>query len=343
MAAADGNAALIDRITAHAIDLTRFEVGAQRKVLAILATLEREAVARLSSGPLTSFQDQRTRQLLADIKATVEQHYSRAQQVMADKLFGLSEIETAFIGRAIKAIAPAFDISSILSAGALQSASSESLIQGAPSASWWRRQAGDTSIRFTAAVRQGIAGGEASGKIVSRIRDAMAISRRNAESLVRTSVQTVANETRVASYAALDGVVGVQQLSTLDSRTSDICLGYAGKKWKKTSSGSYKPDGHSLPWNGGPPRHWGCRSTTVPLLDIDEEIEPGTQSSDQGPVSAGLSMDAFLRGKPAAYVDDLLGKGRAQLFLDKKITLTDLLDQRGRPLSLAQLRERANT
>jgi hypothetical protein len=36
----------------------------------------------------------------------------------------------------------------------------------------------------------------------------------------------------------------------------------------------------------------------------------------------------------------MLGKGRAELWRDGKITLQQLLDQRGNPLTLQQLRQR---
>ena len=39
-------------------------------------------------------------------------------------------------------------------------------------------------------------------------------------------------------------------------------------------------------------------------------------------------------------MDHMLGKGKAQLWREGKITLTDLVDQYGRPLTLKELRER---
>ncbi len=47
----------------------------------------------------------------------------------------------------------------------------------------------------------------------------------------------------------------------------------------------------------------------------------------------------WLKSKPKEYVDDLLGKGRSDLFLSGKITLPQLLDQSGRPLRLDELRK----
>ena len=57
-----------------------------------------------------------------------------------------------------------------------------------------------------------------------------------------------------------------------------------------------------------------------------------------GQVAADLTFADFLKGKPASFADEMLGKGRAELWRDGKITLSKLLDQKGNPLTLAELR-----
>ena len=124
---------------------------------------------------------------------------------------------------------------------------------------------------------------------------------------------------------------------------SDICISYSGMSWDLDGN----PIGNSLPFNGGPPRHWGCRSVLIPLLKSfrelgvnRDEIPPSTRSSLDGQVAEDLSFNDFLKGKSKTFQNDLLGEGKAQLWRDGKISLTDLLDQKGRPLTLEQLKER---
>lgn len=95
-----------------------------------------------------------------------------------------------------------------------------------------------------------------------------------------------------------------------------------------------------------------CRSVEIPItktfkeLGIDlPEFDPSstTRSATTGPVAADMSFAAFLQRqekKGPAFVDDLLGPGRAQLWREKKITLRDLVDGQGRELSLKELRKR---
>ena len=59
-----------------------------------------------------------------------------------------------------------------------------------------------------------------------------------------------------------------------------------------------------------------------------------------GQVAADLTFGDWLKGKPVEFADEMLGKGRAQLWRDGKITLQDLLNAQGQPLTLKQLRER---
>ena len=90
-----------------------------------------------------------------------------------------------------------------------------------------------------------------------------------------------------------------------------------------------------------------CRSTSVPIvkswrdigIDLDEAPE-GTRSSMDGQVPADVTYEQWLKDKPEEFQNDVLGVGKAKLWREGKIGFTDLLDQRGNPLSLKQLRER---
>ncbi|MGU1581195.1 hypothetical protein ACSEP4_02095, partial [Pseudomonas aeruginosa] len=150
---------------------------------------------------------------------------------------------------------------------------------------------------------------------------------------------------RMEVYKANSGengpVKGYRQLSTLDSHTTEICMVYDQKTWDL----QFRPVGHSLPYKQGCPRHWGCRSATLPWLKtmrelgIDVDEVKSTRASMDGQVPASLNFETWLKGKSKAFQDEKLGPGRADLWRRGVITLSDLLDQRGNPLSLAQLRE----
>lgn len=154
-----------------------------------------------------------------------------------------------------------------------------------------------------------------------------------------------ANAARLAVFRKNSDVVsGVRQISTLDSHTTLICIAYSDACWDLEG----KPiRGTVLPFLGGPPRHWGCRSVLAPITKTFAELglniaEPKatTRASDEGQISATTTFDQFLKRKPQGYVDEMLGVGRAQLWRDGRVRCRDLLDEQGRILSLKELEAR---
>ena len=332
---------IADDLTARSIDLLRLSAGEIAVVLDLLQVMQKELTAKLAAETLTEFGKAATKALLKETKEVIIRYYSQAQLSFEATLTGLGAAEAQFAARTLTAT---FGVQ--LGAGLptetyLATLVKNTLIQGAPSAAWWERQAGDTAFRFANEVRQGLAQGETNAQIISRVREeVLQTSRRNAAALVQTSVQTVANEARMATFEENGDVVkGYVWLSTLDGRTSTICIARSGLRWNKDGT----PVGHSVPFRR-PPAHWNCRSVLTPWtktfrelgIDIDEP-EPTTRASMDGPVSASTTFEQFLDRKGAAFQDDLLGPGRAQLYRSGKITLQDLLDQNGRPLTLEQL------
>lgn len=359
--------ALADSILDRQITLFRFAAGERAAILRILKQMEEELVELLfySGKPLTEIGRADKARLLKQAQAAIEQFYGEAQGAMAASLVEVGRLEAAATVAGLEMALQGAIVPSLPTATVLKRIVDTTLIQGAPSADWWKRQAGDVAFRFQTAVAQGLAQAETNAQIISRVRGTgqgfsmvegkriynytggvMQVSRANAAALVQTSVAAVANRARMDTFMANQDVIkGVRQLSTLDSHTTPICVAYSGASW---SLPDYRPtDGTKLPFNGGTPRHFNCRSICTPItrtfkeLGLDLPEFPGTtRSASGGPVAADTTFEAFLTRKGPAYADELLGPGRAQLWRDKKITLQQLLDQNGRPLTLKELRKR---
>jgi len=175
----------------------------------------------------------------------------------------------------------------------------------------------------------------------------MAGPRAAVRALVQTSVQTAANNARLAVFKRnADVLEGVQQISTLDTHTTEICIAYDHMSWDLDGN---PINGTTLPFNGGPPRHWNCRSVLIPLTkswedlgaeDMKDQMPEGTRASMDGQVSEKLTYEDWLRGKSESEQDKVLGAGKAALWRAGKINATQLLDQSGRPLTLEQLQQR---
>lgn len=75
------------------------------------------------------------------------------------------------------------------------------------------------------------------------------------------------------------------------------------------------------------------------LLRKLDELPEATRASMGGPVSGVLKYDEWLRLQPVDVQKDILGPSKWKLWNDNKLSMSDLLDQSGRPLSLDKLKE----
>lgn len=345
---------LADTIIARQIDLFRFEAGERRRILAILKRMEDDLIDVLLHAKLTETSRRDKAALLKQAQDVIESYYGEASDEIGRNLAGMGKVEAqataAGIGAAFQgAISPQLPTEQFF-----RSMIGETLIQGAPSASWWERQAGDVAFRFANEIRQGLAQAETNDQIIRRIRGGrgvpgvMGIARNNAAALVQTSVQTISNAARYETFQRNDDIIkGLEQLSTFDSHTTPICVAYSGAQWtldKKPIAPTTLPFNNPGGAPTGTPRHWGCRSLLRPILktyrelglDIDEPART-TRAAAGGPIKADTSFKEFIDRKGRAFTDDLLGLGKAELYREGKITLQQLVDQTGRQLTLEQL------
>jgi hypothetical protein len=315
----------LEKIITHQIDIFRLASSEQDAAVKLLRAMRRDLAATLETHNLTAFSKSRVKALLKQVNEIIANYYSLIHEHADETLAGL----VYHVGERTSVILSL----PLLSETVLKSIINDSTVMGAPSVDWWMAQAASTAFNYAAQVRQGIAQAETTSQILSRVRPILDVSERNARSLVHTSIQSVMNQTRLAVFDNnTDVLQSVRQLSTLDGHTSDICIAYSNAKWTLPD---HKPINGAPAFNGGPPRHFNCRSVLVP---VSNQIDiPGQRVSELGLVDRNITFDEFLSKKTTEQQNEMLGVGRAQLWRDGKITLRDLLDQKGRPLTLEQL------
>jgi len=357
---ADGaNDRIADSFTENSLDLQRVDAAQRRAIRAILRDLERELAAQLTredpAGAVrTATKQRRLERLLEQVQDTIRASYRDAETTLAGELRELADFEAGFAARAINA-GVGFQLATVeLTRNQVASLAQGVLVQGAPVSEWWSRQAGDTLARFTDQMRRGIAQGETNAQLVRRIRGGtqggeavagfMDISRRNAESLVRSATQAVAQRARDETFQQNSDIIkAIIWLATLDTRTT---VGCAARDNLLYTVEDKQPIDHDLPWDGGPGnRHWGCRSTSAPVLktwremgfDADE-LPPSTRASMDGQVPEDTRFEAWLERQRPSRQDAVLGPGRAELWREGGLSFRDLIDGNGRELSVAELR-----
>lgn len=323
------------------LDLERVSASTRGDVIRLLKELERELVAKVASG-VTDWQKARISKLLSETKAAIQDTYDKAAGIALDTTTTVAQVSATATAQSLT-LSTGGQIAGVLpTASYLETVAGNSIIQGAVQSDWWNRQSMDTAWRFNSAVRQGLVGGETTPQIVRRVRDVMDVSKRNAEALVRTSVQTVASQAREKTFQQNDDVIaGKEWVAALDARVCIECAAMDGKRWTVDD----KPIGHSVPYRT-PPIHFNDRCAMVPVLKsfkelgIDiEELPPSTRASVEGQVSDKTFGD-WLKRQPVDKIEEVLGKGRADLFKRGVISFNDLVDGRGSPLTLEQIKKK---
>lgn len=206
----------------------------------------------------------------------------------------------------------------------------------------WVKDFTDNEVtRIDNAVRKGWTEGSTNTQIIQSIvgtksnnyRDGvLATTRRNAATVVNTSVQHVASAARMDTWVEnSDLVKGYEWLSTLDSKTSKQCRSLDGQVFK-------------IGKGPVPPIHPNCRSTTTPVLDDEYSFldQDSTRASVNGPVSADTTYYGWLGTQSAKTQNEVLGVERAKLFRDGGLSSEEFaklqLNKNFQPLTLEQMR-----
>jgi SPP1 gp7 family putative phage head morphogenesis protein len=220
----------------------------------------------------------------------------------------------------------------------------------------FRGIATDQAERFSQVVRNGLLTGETTPAIAKRLvgqlqfgeqartarqlvaagGELTAVADNQIMSLVRTSINQVANSASMAVYEANQDISKkYRYIATLDSRTSSICRAL---------------DNREFEYGKGPipPSHFSCRSTIVAVIDPDI-LPPSTiakRASADGPVPINTSYGQWLKDQPLKTQQDVLGASKVPYFnrlADKygaKDAMAKLVRDDGSELTLEQLRKR---
>lgn len=333
---------LAAKLTDHQIALLRVAEGTNARIRALLVELEKDIANMLAQSQLSEGNERRLLKVMTDARAYMEAAYQQAAVLNDSVLVGLIPTEFAINAKIINRTLGIDYLSTVMPTQWVESLVKSFLVQGTPVADWWDRQEVDFAFKLQQELRLGLVSGETNAQLISRFRDLVPMRKRDAEAVVRTTVQTVSTNTKLDLYKRnSDLIKGTQQISTLDLRTTDICIAYDHQTWDLDGN---PINGSTLPFNGGPPRHWNCRSVLIPLLvsyddvGLKMEIPRGTRASMDGQVASDMTFEDWFASRGKAEQDRILGKGKADLWRRSKITMRDLLDQRGNPLSLEELR-----
>lgn len=155
---------------------------------------------------------------------------------------------------------------------------------------------------------------------------ALALTRQNMAAVTEASLQHGVNVGADAFWTQNATVFGVvlRWTTMLDSGVCPTCA--ARDDHYTTSNGREIPPGLKAlrPRGARPPAHLRCRCAMVAYLP--------------GEIPESETYPKWLAGQPAEVQDEVLGKKKGALYRSGKVKITGFVDERGRELTLAELR-----
>ena len=367
---------LEDGIYSHAVDLNRFEENMKRRSIGFLCEMADDINKLLSETTIRTDDSARLNELKRQIENIISESVSSAKADMRSQLIDFAPLEEKKTVDIMNDAVQVKVLTTGMTPAQLRAIVDDTLIRGAVASDWWDRLEDNTKNRIVKGIQLGFSEGESIEDMKDRLLGKrtgqfeqyvvgdktrrryerkggwISMSDREAESLIRTAVHNVSSKVRDDTYIAnLDVINAVESVATLDSRTTTLCASYDGLRW--TADGHKPIGGHGKAYLPTP-RHWGCRSTHVPVIsELDKldqlakqkglKIPPAIRASVSGPQKATQSMDSWLKKQSASRQDRIVGgKAKGELFRKGKLKLKDFTNRRGDPLTLEELKRKGS-
>lgn len=332
----------LDAVTLHQIYVGRYSTSVANRLIAILNRADKSLIAQIEEvirDAPESFKATRLDQLLKSVNNLLKSIYGEVGNEFQASLRQFAKNESHFNLALMDGVVKRAQVTARLasvSPNTVYAAAMARPFQGVLLKEALTGIEAGIAKKIRETIRMGIVEGRTNAQMVRSIMGSKANgyadglldwSRRSVDSLVRTAVNHTSNVARQESYGANSDILrGWMFVATLDSRVTLTCASLNGKIF---------PIGEGPQ----PPRHWGCRSTSIPMLKGQDKLF-GQRASKDGPVDANLSFSDWLRNQPKGVQDDILGPTRAELFRTKKLQVDRFTDSRGNVLTLDDLKRK---
>lgn len=192
----------------------------------------------------------------------------------------------------------------------------------------------DMKEKMEGIIRRGYASGQTTRDIVNQIKGTRSTSgylsdkaARDIETIVRTGTNRLANAARQMVFDSNEDIIeGDVWVATLDDRVCPECLSFDGEITEEV-----------------PPLHPNCRCVKIARLKPQYQIDfkDATRASQDGPISAKITGNDWLKTQSKDMQNIILGKERADIFrrAPDKFSLDTFRDKYGNLITLDRLRE----
>lgn len=303
---------LMDDRIARRIYLDRYSDGQARAVWKFIQALRKDVLEQITSAMADGriLSQRRHEQLLKRIDSMAADVYKRVQGTLSGGFDELAKEHAKWTANGLQRAGAEFSIQSLTSTQALGVVRARPL-QGR----FLKDLVSDLGVnqrrRVSQALRISYAEGESMTASVRRMRGVFAKSGPGLRAFVRTANAHITSVVDSGTYEMnADLVSRYEWLAIIDSRTTLICMGRDGNVYE-VGKGPL------------PPAHFGCRSTTMPILEGMGRIQRETYGD-------------WIKRQSSDRQNEILGPGRARL-LREGLDVSQFTDRTGRTITLAQL------
>jgi len=360
------NEQLLDAALRHAHWFERLKAGEANQVLAflndqVIPDLQDRIAGRIQRAADAGFDTgAATRARLEALHVAITAVIIEASRALRDRLIENiieigryeAEFEAAALQRAVpQPVIAALEVSFDLpSAAQMRDIVRATPFQGDTLKGWTEKLGADAVGRIEREIKIGLVNGESASEITRRVfgsraasfeDGAVALLRRDADALTRTAIASIQHAGRDAFQAANPDVYTSTEywFATLDAITCTQCQPLDGKT----------DPPQRLP---AAPLHPRCRClkrrqirpwdelglTPDDFDDLDSGGAARLRTSLSGPVSAKIDYGEWISNQSARVQDRALGPKRAALLRSGEVEYREFFDDRGRLLTLAELR-----
>lgn len=367
-------AGLFDDIVSHQIGIERAKAGEVKRIRKLLSSLDSRILAIIDKLP-ENYTRAQLNAALFRIAQIIDTFYS-TKVISALNNTGRKSvsIEVEFAAGVVQKYLADEKIVDTPSKRAVFDKGIKTPYQGKLLPTWAKDLAKDKVNRVREAAINASIEDASPEQIGTSVKRSIGVANNNADTITKTYVNQFTNISRDETYASNNQFVdSIIWSSILDGRTTVTCQARSNQKYDAITK---EPIGHDNLWEGGPGViHWGCRSVPIPInkrgvivsgpaegqkfdegertaIGAEEDYERGDNKKADGTVAkiptpknslekqvvpATLNYEGWLKTQPREFVEDVLGVGKAELFLDKNVSIQKFVVPDGRELTLQQL------
>jgi SPP1 gp7 family putative phage head morphogenesis protein len=330
---------LINASTRHAIYVNRYSGSQLKEMLPYLQRVKKATAAELALGDLTDFSRKRLKKTLAEIEDITQAVFDKMGGKLTSNMKKFATYEAGFTKKMLDQSAKVeFSKPSIAQIHA--AVFSEPVLtledKGIVVQDVLDQFSQKKAKQLITTIQDGVILGKPNSDILKGMDYVIdTVMAEGLQSLIRTVTNHVSSVSRQEVYNNNEDIIdGYEWVSTLDGRTTETCMALDGQVFE-VGKGPM------------PPAHWGCRSTTIPVVKkeynvmglIDNQRPAVGADGPEQDVSAKMDYQSWLKTQPNAFIDEVLGATKGAIFRDGGLTLDKFVDHNYQPLTLEQLKK----